>query len=94
MPAAQAPKPDEKKEPAAYQIPETAGATAPAATPKSSLTPSIAAPSTASMPATASNAPESATAEESMKWNHPERLQRARWRDSLGDSATQAADSK
>jgi hypothetical protein len=34
-----------------------------------------------------SNAPEPVITEEPMKWDHPERLQRTRWRQSLGDSA-------
>jgi outer membrane protein TolC len=81
-PAAQAQKGEEKKEPGAYQIPEMAAATMPVPTPQ--LPP---APSTALTSSTVSNSTESAATEEPMKWNHPERLQRTHWRESLGDSA-------
>jgi outer membrane protein TolC len=78
-PAMQGPKSEEKNEPGAYQIPEMAAATAPVLTPKPTLAPPVL---TAS-----SNAPEPVITEEPTKWSHPERLQRTRWRESLGDSA-------
>jgi outer membrane protein TolC len=76
-PAALTPKAEEKKEPGAYQVPEMAAATsaAPNSKPNSS-------------PPAISTPPESITSEEPAQWNHPERLQRSRWRESLGGSTT------
>jgi hypothetical protein len=73
--AAVAPKIEEKKEPGAYQVPDMTAAPAAAPTAK---------PNSTDIAAT--TAPRSETSEEPPQWNHPERLQRTRWRESLGDS--------
>jgi hypothetical protein len=76
---------DETKGLGAYQIPTVAEAATSVSTsaPKAEATTFAPSP----MPKAATPASASAVPEEPVQWNHPERFQRARWRESLGDSA-------
>src|SRR5438093_8259540 len=84
---AKAPMVDETKGLGAYQIPTVAEAATSVSTsaPKAEATTS--APSPTLKVTTAASASQPAVPEEPVQWNHPERFQRARWRESLGDSA-------
>jgi len=85
--AGRAPTAEETKGLGAYQIPTVAEATTSvsASAPKAEATTS--APSPTLKVATPASASQPAVPEEPVQWNHPERFQRARWRESLGDSA-------
>ncbi len=68
----QTPRPELAKEMGAYQIPAMPGP----------------APSDSAMTVTkASQVPEPPPAFDSAKWSHPDRLQRTRWRESLGETS-------
>jgi outer membrane protein TolC len=63
-------------EPGAYQIPDMPASAA------------AKAPESATPTPTTSNSPEASPTFDQHQWNHPEKLQRARWRDSIGEPET------
>jgi outer membrane protein TolC len=97
VPVVQALPMDKGKELGAYQIPEMPGATATASAPVSMPTATALAPAPAATvsapapmlaPTRVSSIPDAPASYDSPQWTHPERLQRTRWRESLGEPTT------